>query len=67
LAQAPAISTAGRLTFASELFPPARSIYLYTHEKMTENQILYSKIGYVEYARRVENGFPRVYMKKNLE
>jgi GNAT superfamily N-acetyltransferase len=43
------------------------SIYLYTHEKMTENQTLYLKIGYVEYDRRLENGFPRVYMRKNLE
>ena len=27
------------------------SIYLYTHEKMTENLALYSRIGYVEYDR----------------
>ena len=42
------------------------SIYLYTHEKMTENQAHYAKIGYVEYARRVENGLARVYMRKAL-
>ena len=42
------------------------SIYLYTHEKMTENQALYAKIGYVEYDRRVENGLARVYMRKAL-
>ena len=42
------------------------SIYLYTHEKMTENQALYSKIGYVEYDRRFENGLARVYMRKKL-
>ena len=42
------------------------SIHLYTHEKMTENQALYSKIGYIEYDRRVENGFRRVYMRKKL-
>jgi ribosomal protein S18 acetylase RimI-like enzyme len=41
-------------------------IYLYTHEKMTENQGLYLKIGYVEYDRRFEKGFSRVYMKKRL-
>lgn len=41
-------------------------IYLYTHEKMTENQALYSKIGYVEYDRRVEKGYSRVYMRKRL-
>src|SRR5215831_7686699 len=28
------------------------SIYLYTHEKMTENQARYAKIGYNEYDRR---------------
>ncbi len=43
-----------------------RSIYLYTHEKMTENQSLYAKTGYVEYDRRVEKGFSRVYMRKQL-
>lgn len=42
------------------------SIYLYTHEKMTENRFHYAKIGYVEYARRTENGLPRVYMRKVL-
>jgi len=39
------------------------SLYLYTHEKMTENQALYSRIGYVEYDRRVEYGFPRIYKR----
>ena len=43
------------------------SIYLFTHEKMTENQALYKKIGYVEYDRRLENGRRRVYMRKLLE
>jgi ribosomal protein S18 acetylase RimI-like enzyme len=43
------------------------SIYLYTHEKMTENQALYSKIGYVEYDRRSQGGFALVYMRKRLE
>ena len=42
------------------------SIYLYTHEKMTENQAHYAKIGYAEYARRIENGRRRVYMRKPL-
>jgi GNAT superfamily N-acetyltransferase len=44
-----------------------KSIYLYTHEKMIENQTLYSKIGYVEFDRRFENGLARVYMRKQLE
>ena len=43
------------------------SIYLYTHEKMTENQALYAKIGYVEFDRRNEKGLARVYMRKPLQ
>lgn len=42
------------------------SIYLATHELMTENRALYSRIGYVEYDRRVVNGFPRVFFRKAL-
>ena len=42
------------------------SIYLYTHQKMTENQALYRRIGYAEFERRVDDGLPRVYMRKRL-
>jgi ribosomal protein S18 acetylase RimI-like enzyme len=42
------------------------SIYLYTHEKMTENLALYTRIGYVEYDRRSQGGFSLVYMRKHL-
>jgi len=42
------------------------SIYLYTHEKMTENRAMYAKIGYAEYDRRFEKGLARVYMRKSL-
>jgi ribosomal protein S18 acetylase RimI-like enzyme len=42
------------------------SIYLYTHEKMTENQALYSRIGYVEYDRRSQGDFDVVYMRKRI-
>ena len=42
------------------------SIYLYTHEQMTENLALYSGIGYVEYDRRSQGGFSLVYMRKHL-
>jgi len=42
------------------------SIYLYTHEKMTENLALYSRIGYAEYDRRSQGGFSLVYMRKRL-
>ena len=43
------------------------SIYLYTHEKMTENRRLYARIGYAEYDQRVEKGLSRVYMRKRIE
>jgi ribosomal protein S18 acetylase RimI-like enzyme len=43
------------------------SIHLYTHEKMTENLALYSRIGYVEYDRRSHGEFSLVYMRKHLE
>ena len=42
------------------------SIYLYTHEKMTENLALYWRIGYVEYDRRSQGEFSLVYMRKHL-
>ncbi|MCI0549866.1 MAG: GNAT family N-acetyltransferase [Anaerolineae bacterium] len=42
------------------------SIYRYTHEKMTENLVLYSRIGYVEYERRSQGEFSLVYMRKHL-
>ncbi len=42
------------------------SIYLYTHEKMTENLALYARIGYVEYDRRSLAAFALVYMRKPL-
>ncbi len=42
------------------------SIELYTHELMTENQALYARLGYREFDRRTEDGYPRVYMRKAL-
>lgn len=42
------------------------SICLYTHEKMTENIALYSRIGYVEYDRRSRGDFSFVFMRKRL-
>ena len=41
-------------------------MYLYTHEKMTENLALYARIGYVEYDRRSQGAFSRVYLRKHL-
>ena len=42
------------------------SIYLYTNELMTEDQEIYRRRGYIEYARRTESGLHRVYMRKQL-
>ncbi|WP_260854710.1 GNAT family N-acetyltransferase [Paraburkholderia sp. BCC1884] len=39
---------------------------LYTHETMTENIALYSRIGYTETHRAEENGLKRVFMVKHL-
>jgi len=44
------------------------SIYLYTHERMTENIALYKRIGYVEYDRRAHGREADllVYLRKPL-
>ena len=42
------------------------SIYLYTHEKMAENQALYASLGYEEYERRGAGDLVRVFMRKRL-
>ena len=42
------------------------AIELYTHIKMTENQAFYPAIGYVEIDRREEDGFSRVFYRKDL-
>lgn len=41
-------------------------VTLYTNIKMAENLILYPRLGYAETARRVEDGFHRVYFRKAL-
>lgn len=41
-------------------------IQLYTHEKMTENIAMYRKLGYREVERRIEAGYRRVYLSKQL-
>ena len=43
-----------------------RSIWLYTHQRMTESRALYERIGYVEVGRRTEHGFARVFLRKRL-
>lgn len=42
------------------------SLYLYTNARMQANITLYLKAGYVEFARRQEEGFERVYLRKVL-
>jgi len=56
------------LEFAEQTAKEAgyRSIKLYTHEMMTENIALYSRIGYAETHRIEEKGLRRVYMLKPL-
>jgi ribosomal protein S18 acetylase RimI-like enzyme len=43
------------------------SVYLYTHERMTENLALYSRIGYIEYDRRPHGAADLVYLRKRLD
>jgi ribosomal protein S18 acetylase RimI-like enzyme len=42
------------------------SIYLYTHELMTENLAMYSRAGYEEYERRRHGDACLVYLRKRL-
>jgi GNAT superfamily N-acetyltransferase len=42
------------------------TIRLYTHERMTENAAMYSRLGFVETHRAEEKGFRRIYMAKRL-
>ena len=42
------------------------SIYLCTNSRMTENQRLYPRIGYVEIDRRADAGYDRVFYRKAL-
>ena len=43
-----------------------RHLDLYTHQRMTENITYYTRLGYEETERRVEGGYSRVYMRKDL-
>ena len=42
------------------------SIYLCTNVKMTENQVFYPRIGYVEYDRKLDEGYDRIFYRKTL-
>lgn len=41
-------------------------IRLYTNVKMKENIEIYNKMGYIEYSRKKDNGYDRIYFKKRL-
>jgi GNAT superfamily N-acetyltransferase len=43
------------------------SIYLCTNVKMTENQIFYPRIGFVEYERKFDEGYDRIFYRKQLD
>jgi ribosomal protein S18 acetylase RimI-like enzyme len=49
---------------ATRLRLPA--LRLYTNVAMTENLLMYAKMGFVETHRALEGGFHRVYMRRNL-
>jgi ribosomal protein S18 acetylase RimI-like enzyme len=42
------------------------AVELYTNAKMTENLALYPRIGYREIGRNTEDGFSRVYFRKEI-
>jgi GNAT superfamily N-acetyltransferase len=42
------------------------TLALYTHEKMSENLALYTRLGYEEDERRSERGFARVFLSKRV-
>lgn len=42
------------------------SVYLCPNSKMTENQVFYPSIGYVEYERKRDAGYDRVFYRKRL-
>lgn len=43
-----------------------KEIRLFTNVKMTENIEIYNKLRFLEYLRKEENGYNRVYFKKQL-
>lgn len=41
-------------------------VQLYTHERMATNLTIYPKFGYEEFDRRSEDGYNRIYFRKQL-
>jgi len=42
------------------------AVELYTNEAMTENLIMYPKLGYIEVDRKQQDGFNRVFYRKSV-
>jgi ribosomal protein S18 acetylase RimI-like enzyme len=42
------------------------SIYLVANATMTENQVFYPRIGYVEYERKFDGGYDKIFYRKPL-
>lgn len=42
------------------------SIYLSTHRLMHESQAVYKHFGYIEFDRRIVNGYDRIFVRKQL-
>lgn len=43
-----------------------QAVYLCTNSKMIENQVFYPRLGYVEYERKHDAGYDRVFYRKEL-
>ncbi len=43
------------------------SVYLCTNARMTENQAFYPRLGYVEYERKIDDGYDRIFYRKYLK
>ena len=43
-----------------------KAVELYTNEAMIENLSMYVRLGYVEYVRKQQAGFNRVFFRKEL-
>ena len=44
----------------------ARALKLYTNEMMWENLVVYGRMGFRETERKVEDGYKRVYFRKEV-
>ena len=61
-----ALAAEGKVWVAEVRGRGFESVYLCTNSRMTENQLLYPRIGYVEYDRRAQSGYERVFYRKRL-